>query len=131
MRKILCFAVLNLGLLLVCFSGFAQQKTISGTVTSSADNKPLSGVTVTVKGTDRISQTNASGFYSILAGPNETLRFSYVGHTATEMLVGDRTTISLQLKSTQQAMEEVIVTAMDIKRNPKELGYSVQKVKAP
>ncbi|HEU0111499.1 MAG TPA: SusC/RagA family TonB-linked outer membrane protein [Flavisolibacter sp.] len=128
MRKILCFAVLNLGLLLVCFSGFAQQKTISGTVTSSADNKPLSGVTVTVKGTDRISQTNASGFYSILAGPNETLRFSYVGHTATEMLVGDRTTISLQLKSTQQAMEEVIVTAMDIKRNPKELGYSVQKV---
>ena len=107
---------------------YGQPGGITGTVTSSEDNKPLSGVTVRVKGTNRIAQTDGNGMFRINAASGDVLQFSYVGHASMEIKVGTGTTVSVQLKSTQAAMDEVVVTAMDIKRNPKELSYSVQKV---
>ena len=125
MRKLLSLVFLGLLFLL---RANAQPGGISGTVTSSEDNKPLSGVTVRVKGTNRVAQTDGNGMFRINAAAGEVLQFSYVGHSNTEVKVGDRTSISIQLKSTQAALDEVVVTAMDIKRNAKELAYSVQKV---
>ncbi len=105
----------------------AQAKTITGTVTGEG-NRPLSGVSVTVKGTSRSVQTNAAGAYSIQANVGETLQFTFVGYASSEIRIGDQTSISVQLNVQQSTMEEVVVTAMDMRRNPRELGYSVQKV---
>src|SRR5206468_10865725 len=59
----------------------------------------------------------------------ETLQFSYVGYQPLELKPGNENTMAISLKRSDNTMGEVVVTAMDIKRNPRELGYSVQTVK--
>ena len=117
-------------LFVLSISSLAQERTVTGTVLSGEDNKtPLSGVTVKVKGTKRTAQTDASGFFSIKVNTGETLQFSYVGHRSADIKPGTSNTISVSLKQTDVTLGEVVVTAMDIKRSPRELGYSVQTVK--
>ncbi len=128
MRKILHLSlVLSLMLLLLPSAVQAQERTITGTIISE-DKTPLSGVTVRVKGTRRIIQTDANGKFSIKVSPGEVLQVSYVGYQTEEIKPGDGTTVGISLKAADNMMGEVVVTAMDIKRNPRELGYSVQKV---
>lgn len=106
----------------------AQERTVTGTIVSEENKDPLAGVTVRVKGTKRITQTDANGKFSIKVNPGETLQFSYVGFVTAEVKPGDRESVGISLKTADNMMGEVVVTAMDIKRNPRELGYSVQKV---
>jgi TonB-linked SusC/RagA family outer membrane protein len=126
MRKLLCF-------ILVCIvwlsnmPAYAQLKTITGTVTGEGD-RPLSGVNVSVRGSDRRTQTSASGTFSISASAGEYLVFTYVGYASSEIRVTDQSSYDVKMGVTQSTMEEVVVTAMDIRRNPKELPFSVQKV---
>ncbi|MEO7446509.1 MAG: SusC/RagA family TonB-linked outer membrane protein [Ferruginibacter sp.] len=127
MRKILLLMLFS-GLCMLCMqTTMAQEKTITGLVTGS-DNQPLSDVTVTVKGTRIVTKTNAAGMYSILASPGQTLVFSFVNFGSREVKVGVSDKVNASMTLQNQQMEEVVVVAMDIKRNPKELGYSVQKV---
>ncbi len=128
MRKILhsCVALLLL-LLLLPPALQAQERTVSGTILSEDTKSPLQGVTVRVKGTKRFVQTDANGKFSIKMNAGETLQFTYVGYSPIDVKP-DGTNISLSLKPSDNTMGEVVVTAMDIKRNPRELGYSVQKV---
>ena len=129
MRKILrLFLALSLMLLLLPPSVQAQERTITGTIVSEDSKTPLAGVTVRVKGTRRITQTDANGKFSIKVNPGETLQVSYVGYETTDIKPGSGETIGVSLKTADNTMGEVIVTAMDIKRNPRSLGYSVQKV---
>ncbi len=129
MRKILqLFFVVSMAFLLLPAAAQAQERTVTGTIISEDNKTPLSGVTVRVKGTRRITQTDANGKFSIQASPGETLQVSYVGYEIYEMKVGDGASVGISLKTTDTTMEEVVVTAMDIRRNPRELGYSVQKV---
>jgi TonB-linked SusC/RagA family outer membrane protein len=127
MRKILYQLFLG-ALLFLWSSSFAQNRSITGRVTSSNDNKPLSGVSISVKGTTRVTTTDNNGNFTIMASAGDVLQFSYVGRKASEITLKGETTLDLQLSPTDQVMSEVVVTAMDIRRNPKELGYSVQKV---
>lgn len=119
-------------LLLMLFLGAsvanAQQKQISGKVVSS-DNTPLSNVSVVVKGTRTSTSTDNKGGFAITAGANQTLTFSLVGYDSKDVKVGSSTTVNVKLSAVDNTLEEVVVTAMDIRRNPKELGYSVQKLK--
>ncbi|NCW11807.1 MAG: SusC/RagA family TonB-linked outer membrane protein [Chitinophagia bacterium] len=119
-------------LLLMLFLGAsvanAQQKQISGKVVST-DNAPLSNVSVVVKGTRTSTSTDNNGSFSITAGANQTLTFSLVGYDSKDVRVGNSTTLNVKLSAVDNTLEEVVVTAMDIRRNPKELGYSVQKLK--
>ena len=119
-------------LLLMLFLGAsvanAQQKQISGKVVSS-DNAPLPNVSVVVKGTRTSTSTDNNGSYSITAGANQTLTFSLVGYESKDVRVGNSTSLNVKLSAVDNTLEEVVVTAMDIRRNPKELGYSVQKLK--
>jgi len=119
-------------LLLMLFLGAsvanAQQKQISGKVVSS-DNTALSNVSVVVKGTRTSTSTDNNGSYSITAGANQILTFSLVGFDSKDVRVGNSTTVNVRLSAVDNTLEEVVVTAMDIRRNPKELGYSVQKLK--
>lgn len=108
---------------------YAQQKNISGVVTSTQDKTPLAGVTVKVKGSNTGTQTDASGKFTIAAKPGDVIQFSYVGYEIIEEKVTSSTsTMSISLASKDVALEEVVVTAMDIKRNPRELGYSAQSL---
>ncbi|MBI1341848.1 MAG: SusC/RagA family TonB-linked outer membrane protein [Terrimonas sp.] len=127
MRKILHSLVAVL--LLLGNSLFAQQKIITGVVTSPTDNTPLSGVTVKVRGSNTAVQTDANGKFSISAKTGDVLQFTYVGLEPVDVKVTNSTaTVSVSMVNRDNSLEEVVVTAMDIKRNPRELGYSVQKL---
>ena len=129
MRKILqLFLSLSLMLILLPPAVQAQERTITGTILSEDNKTPLSGVTVRVKGTRRIVQTDANGKFTLKVNAGETLQVSYVGYQTEDVKPGDGSTIGVSLKTADNMMGEVVVTAMDIKRNPRELGYSVQKV---
>jgi TonB-dependent SusC/RagA subfamily outer membrane receptor len=129
MRKILHLLIaLSLVILVLPPALYAQQRTITGTVLADDNKTPLSGVTIRVKGTRRITQTDANGSFSIQVNPGETLELSHVGYQPQDIKPGNGNTISVNLKTTDGTLGEVVVTAMDIKRNPRELGYSVQKV---
>jgi len=129
MRKILRSLVvfLLIGLMLP-LTMKAQQKSISGTILSTDNKTPLQGVTIRIKGTNRITQTDANGKFSMLVNVGETLQISYVGYETQEVKPGKGATIGISLKAIDGTLGEVIVTAMDMKRNSRELGYSVQKV---
>jgi hypothetical protein len=58
--------------------------------------------------------------------PDQTLQITYVGYQTEEVKPGNSTTVGVSLKTADNLMGEVVVTAMDIRRNPRELGYSVQ-----
>lgn len=128
MRKALQLLVaFLLMIVLVPQVAYAQEKTISGTVLSD-DKTPLPGVTIRVKGTRRITQTDANGKFTLQVSPGETLQITYVGYEPQEVKAGDGATLGITLKASEGALGEVVVTAMDIKRNKRELGYSTQTV---
>jgi TonB-linked SusC/RagA family outer membrane protein len=108
---------------------FAQKgKVITGRITTTQNNQSLEIVTVTEKGTTNSVTSDASGNYRItLTRDNSSLVFSYVGYGSKEVPVGDASTLNTTLEN-QAVMEEVVVTALGIKREKKSLGYSVQSV---
>ncbi len=108
MRKIL---LLGLMLFLVNAMAFAQGRVITGTVTSTEDGLGVPGATVLVKGTTIGTATDIDGKYSINvpAGSN-VLVFTFVGLTAQEVNIGNRSTINVALESDITALSEVIVT---------------------
>jgi TonB-linked SusC/RagA family outer membrane protein len=108
MRKILLSTFLSIGLLMLCVSGFAQERSINGIVTST-DNAGLPGVTITIKGTNKATQTDPSGRYSITGEKGQTLRFSSVGFLAQEVVIGDGTSLNIQLSSSQSTLSDVVV----------------------
>ncbi len=130
MRRILqLFLVLSLMMLLLPPAIQAQERTVTGTIISEDNKTPLSGVTIRVKGTRRIVQTDANGKFSIKVNPGETLQVTYVGYETQELKPGDNASVGINLKPADNTMGEVVVTAMDIKRSPRSLGYSTQTVK--
>ncbi|MBC7919748.1 MAG: TonB-dependent receptor plug domain-containing protein, partial [Ferruginibacter sp.] len=106
---------------------FAQNR-VTGTVTSVADNTPLPGVSVLVKGTTTGTSTDATGKYAIAAPDGGTLVFSFIGFTTQEVLVGNRTAVDVGMQEDAQQLSEVVVTALGIERQEKELGYVTQKL---
>ncbi len=108
---------------------FAQEKSVSGTVTSATDGSPLPGVNVIVKGTTRGVQTDFDGNYTIRASADETLVFSFVGMKTTERTIGNNSTISIQMQEDAAALEEVVVVAYGTAKKSSVLG-SVSTVNA-
>lgn len=125
MRKLVRLFLL-LAMLLPLFTAFAQKTRITGTVLSADNKTPLEGVTVEVKQTRKRAITNGNGVFSIEAAPGETLIFSYAGYSSQEQPAASG--ISVSLAPVSKELDQVVVVAMDIKRNPRELGYSVQRV---
>tara|TARA_R110002049_G_scaffold50743_2_gene144257 strand:- start:4164 stop:7484 length:3321 start_codon:yes stop_codon:yes gene_type:complete len=105
------------------------QHTVSGSLTSSEDGMPLPGVSVVLKGTTQGVSSDFDGNYSInVPNGNGVLVFSYIGFEAQEVAVNGRTSINITLEPGAQALDEVVVTALGIKRADKSLGYSVENV---
>jgi TonB-linked SusC/RagA family outer membrane protein len=101
--------------------------TITGKVTDEM-GLTLPGVTVNEKGTRNSVVTNSSGAYKITVTDNSAvLVFTFMGYNQLEIPVGNRTTINASMVAANNALNEVIVTALGIKREAKSLGYSAQK----
>ena len=101
----------------------AQSKSISGKVLSAEDGQPIIGATVKVKGSTVGTITNVDGEFKIsLQGDAKNLVVSYVGMTTADVLAQNGMTIKLQ--SDSKMIDEVVVTALGIQRQKRELGYS-------
>ncbi|MCO5291720.1 MAG: SusC/RagA family TonB-linked outer membrane protein [Chitinophagaceae bacterium] len=127
MRKIVQRIVpLLVILFLLNFTLNAQNQIITGTVTGEG-NKPLPGATITLKGTSKAVTTNDEGKYSIEAKMGDEIVVSSVGHLPVTLKV-NKAEMNVALVLDKNELEEVVITAMDQKRNPRELGYSVQTI---
>jgi len=126
MRRLACMTAALLLLLLHSSLSFAQERTITGRITSD-DNVPLVGVTVTNTSTSKKATSNQSGEFRIQAQKGQKLTFTYVGYESQTVTVGDGNVVNIKLKDLGGQLEEVTV-AMDLKRNSRELGFANQKV---
>ncbi len=123
---------LVLGFLLIGWMAnpaMAQNRTITGKVTSANDKEPLIGATVSVKGTTVGTSTDAGGNYSIsVPAENTVLVFTYVGMKRTEVAIGSNTSIDLAMQDDGTGLDEVVITAIGLEKATKSLGYSSQNV---
>ena len=120
------FNFLSSFLLLFAFGFSVQAQSISGTVTDE-NGVPLPGATVLVEGTQNGVSTDFDGNYSINASNGDTLVFSFVGYSNQSVVVGSSATVNVSLQP-DNALSEVVVTALGVKRNVKAVGYSITQV---
>ncbi len=113
---------------LLCLTAYAQKVTVSGVVLDKELKEPLTGVNVLVKGTTVGTITDFDGKYTLEADKNAILVFSYLSMKTVEEPINGRTKIDVTMVSDAEALEEVVVTAMGIKRESKTLTYSAQTV---
>ena len=117
--------LLILTFMLMSFHAGAQNKvTVSGVV-SDEKGTPMVGVTVLVKNTNIGRITGIKGEYRLEIPANSVLVFSYMGYTTEERLVSTQTQINVTLTEQAQAINDVVVTALGIKREQKALGLSL------
>lgn len=106
-----------------------SQKTVSGTVTEKNTGEKLPYVNIRSnygKGTT----TNDAGFYSLKIDNNDTtLTFSFLGYKSKQVTIGNKTTINVILEESETNLDEIVVTALNVNRKTKELGYVVQELK--
>lgn len=114
MKKRLLMLVMSL--VFIVFQTMAQQKTVTGKVTSADDGNPLPGVSVKVKGTNQGTSTDEVGNYSIRANVGQILVFSFIGSATQEKAVGTANQINIRLASDSKSLDEVVV-----------VGYGTQK----
>ncbi|MBE9461081.1 SusC/RagA family TonB-linked outer membrane protein [Dyadobacter subterraneus] len=107
----------------------AQDKMVMGKV-SDENGAGLPGVSITVKGSNAGTNTDVNGDYKISnVTPASVLVFSSIGYSRKEILVGDKTEISLKMDVDAANLEEVVVTALGISKDKKALAYAVTEVK--
>src|SRR5688500_2390518 len=108
---------------------WAQNRTVSGRVTSVEDGSGLPGVNVVLQGTTTGTVTDVSGNYTLsVAGETGTLIFSFIGYETLEIEIGVRTTIDVQMQQDVTQLSEIIVTGANIERERKSLGYRIESV---
>jgi TonB-linked SusC/RagA family outer membrane protein len=125
-------AVLPIFFLLIFLYGInanAQTNVIKGKVIDGQTNKPLAGVSVSVKGKTSGASTDSSGNFSLAAESRSSLIFSYVGYQAIEVSAGGKTFIDVALQPASGLLSNVVVTALGITRDKRALGYSVSEIK--
>ena len=111
-------AILTFLFLQLCQTTLAQQKTVSGTVLSS-DNTPVAGASVLLLGQKTGTQTDVNGHFSINASRGSTLVISSVGFATQQIKVGNSSTILITLKNGEAELQEVVVTALGIRKEQK------------
>src|SRR5437867_511676 len=119
--------IVLLALLVIAAQAFAQQRIISGKVTSE-QGTPLAGVLVAVKGTIARTETNHEGQYSIRAEAGQVLQFSYIGTAMVERVVAADDVISVELRRAALDLGAVVVTALGQTATQGSLGYAQQSV---
>ena len=125
-------SILAVCFLLLCYLANAQQgKTITGKVTAGDTKQPLERAVVQEKGTSNNALTDNAGNFSItLLHNNATLTVSYVGYANKDVSVGGSQNLNVELEPSNGNLNEVVVTALGIKREVRTLGYASQQVSA-
>jgi len=114
--------------MLCCMQIYGQTSLISGKITD-ASGQPIPGVSVKVKGTAVGTSSDAKGVFSIKSANPATLVFSGIGYTAKEFAYNGQSNITIALSEDQQSLNEIVVTALGVKREKRNLTYSSQEVK--
>jgi TonB-linked SusC/RagA family outer membrane protein len=107
----------------------AQERTLSGRVTSAEDGSGLPGVNVLLKGTTNGTVSDTEGKFSLnVPATGGTLVFTFIGLLSQEIEIGERTSVDVQMASDIHQLSEVVVTALGIEKTKNELAYAAQKV---
>ncbi|MGK0495085.1 MAG: hypothetical protein ACJAU2_001469, partial [Maribacter sp.] len=124
-KQILSFLTL---VSLLFFQGMvAQNSTVSGSV-ADPSGVPLPGVNVVEKGTSNGTSTDFDGNYSLSVGNNATLVFSSLGYESKDVSVNGQSNVNATLAEDASQLDEVVVTALGIRKSTKALGYSLTEV---
>ena len=105
----------------------AQEQKVEGVITEAETGMPLPGVTVMEKGTSNGTSTDFDGNFSITVDSGATLVFSMVGYASQEVAVTSGE-MNIEMQTDTEALDEVVVTALGIKRSEKALGYALTEV---
>ncbi|MDD2798834.1 MAG: SusC/RagA family TonB-linked outer membrane protein [Bacteroidales bacterium] len=108
--------------------GPKKSVTVTGRVTDGSTNEPMPGVSVLIKGDMRGTITDIDGKYSIIATQGSTIQYSFIGMKSQTLVLGKNNILNIQLSQDAQLLDEVVVTALNIKRSEKALGYAIQSV---
>jgi TonB-linked SusC/RagA family outer membrane protein len=128
MKKVLQFFLMCV-FAMSTMSLYAQERAVTGRVTSSDDSQPLPGVNVVLKGTSTGAVTDSDGSYRLnVPAQGGILVFSFIGLETQEIEVGTRTIVDVQMASDITQLSEVVVTSLGMPKEQKALGYSVQQV---
>ncbi|TYB73880.1 SusC/RagA family TonB-linked outer membrane protein [Bizionia saleffrena] len=119
--------ILTLFLAFVVQLTFAQEKSISGTI-SDENGLPLPGVNIVIKGTTSGTQSDFDGNYAISASTGDVISYSFVGYKSVDKTVGAANTISFTMEVDVAAIDEVVITALGIKRKKDEVTTVYQTV---
>jgi TonB-dependent SusC/RagA subfamily outer membrane receptor len=104
--------------------------TIKGKVTDAETKEAIPEATVAVKGTTNGVHTDLNGDYSIIVGPKATLVFSFLGYTKQEIpVLANQTVINVKLQASQEQLRDVVVTALNIPKEERSIGYSETQIK--
>ncbi|GAB3589976.1 SusC/RagA family TonB-linked outer membrane protein [Hymenobacter daeguensis] len=105
----------------------ADPKPVKGRVVD-AKGEGMPGVSVRIKDTTTGTTTDPNGTFELRAQPGNVLIFSFIGFEGQELTVGEKSTYDVTLREDVTSLDEVVVTALGIKREEKALGYSVTQV---
>lgn len=133
MRKAMFLSKLAMAFVMLCFSlgVYAQSGDkirVTGIVTDNT-GETLIGASVAEKGTTNATITGVNGDYALSVPANATLVVTYIGYTPKEIAVSGQTKIDIVISEDTQLLDEVVVTALGIKRDKKSLGYALSEVK--
>ena len=110
-------------------TGSVVIKQVTGRVVDEK-NEPLIGVNIRVEGSDDGTVTNLDGKYVIKASIGSILSFTYIGYISSYVKIADKNVYNIQMSANVEALNEVVVTALGIKREQKALSYNIQQVKS-
>ncbi len=113
-------------------TGIYQQQefiTVKGTVTDAQDGLPLPGVTISDQNRKVIGATDNHGVFKVKVAKGTTLSFNMIGYNPAEKVVNsNQENLAVQLNTSSNELNEVVVTALGIKREEKSLGYGITKI---
>lgn len=110
--------------------GYAQTRLVSGTVYSYSSRQPIPFVNIVAAGTNNGTTTDIDGRFQLnISTGSEALVFSFMGYITDTVAINNSNTVNVYLKEAVETLDEVVVTALGIKRSKKALGYAVQEVR--
>lgn len=128
MKNLITF-ILIVSAMFFSVDAIGQVIKVTGTVTSSEDDLEMPGVTVQVKGQPGTGTiTDIMGSYTLQVDAKSTLVFTYIGYVKMEVPVAGKTKIDVLMNPDSKLLDEVVVAALGIKRQKRELGYSTEEI---
>ena len=126
LRQALCAWLL---LLFALPLAIQAQESVSGFVISQKDQQPIANASVLIKGSQRGTSTNERGRFNLPADPGDVFIISGVGIQTTEIAFNGGSTITVTVNQLSNDLNEVVVTALGVKKEIKRIGYAIQEIK--